>query len=357
MPDNIDKPLGGVGVKWKHIIEYLKTDYYFYIIGVNYKLESELLIKRDGYEYYDESVTVPISTNIHHGIDTSANQEEILKRFSKLVEFAIIIDGLCLHHARTLEKYDIKYMVCLDASIPKINMPLYYKSTDVLNDSCKNILCSEYYYTDFRKDFFEMYKYKNKVIHNSVNADLLNLIPKKKLPGENSKKILFVGRLVDDKNIGEVLSLNLPSDVDLILMGYDEYLPDFYKNILRNTKNYYYLGHVLTEERFSYMKAASAILSPSITEPFGIVCLEALACKVPLLTSFCDGIATWLRQDCAINCGITSTSIMESINYLFSLPQPEVSKLTLCGFDFVKKFSIESMVTEYKKCLDEVTSI
>ncbi len=50
------------------------------------------------------------------------------------------------------------------------------------------------------------------------------------------------------------------------------------------------------------MKEASAIIMPSIHEPFGLVALEALMIKTPLLCSIQGGLSDFLNND---NCWCT----------------------------------------------------
>ena len=81
------------------------------------------------------------------------------------------------------------------------------------------------------------------------------------------------------------------------------------------------------------------MIVPSIHEPFGIVCLEALASKCILLTSFQSGIKEYLTEDIALNCGVTSVEIEKSIDEWLKLSDNEIEQRNNLGVELCKKYS------------------
>ena len=82
---------------------------------------------------------------------------------------------------------------------------------------------------------------------------------------------------------------------------------------VEDNENAYYLGEKYGNEKINILKCMNAVIVPSIHEPFGIVCLEALASKCILLSSFQSGMKEYLTEDIALNCGVNSSQIEKSI--------------------------------------------
>jgi glycosyltransferase involved in cell wall biosynthesis len=98
-----------------------------------------------------------------------------------------------------------------------------------------------------------------------------------------------------------------------------------------------------------------AIIVPSHHEPFGIVCLEALASGCILLSSFESGMKEYLTEDVAINCGTSIDTITKAIEYWLNIDDSETRIQK--GYDLCKKYSWEKAGTAlegiYKKVLEK----
>ena len=99
-------------------------------------------------------------------------------------------------------------------------------------------------------------------------------------------------------------------------------------------KNYKY-----DDEKFQYLKSADAVIMPSIHEPFGIVALEALASGTILLCSIVDGLAEFINDTVAINCGITPENITEAINTWNKMSSEEIENKIQLGMNHASKYS------------------
>jgi glycosyltransferase involved in cell wall biosynthesis len=104
--------------------------------------------------------------------------------------------------------------------------------------------------------------------------------------------VLFVGRLVKDKNVGllvraiEVLAKQNP-DIECIVIGTGIEEKSTLKLIRRHKleSNIHLIGNLpRTRDIYAYMKAAKVLVLPSKREGFGMVVLEALACGTPVVT-------------------------------------------------------------------------
>lgn len=104
--------------------------------------------------------------------------------------------------------------------------------------------------------------------------------------------VLYVGRLVKDKNIDKliaavhIITTTLP-DVRCFIIGQGTEKARLQQLVAHNAlqKNITFLDPLPeAADVYSYMKAAKVFCSPSIREGFGITSLEALGCGTPVVT-------------------------------------------------------------------------
>jgi len=117
-----------------------------------------------------------------------------------------------------------------------------------------------------------------------------------KIPVE-SKVFLFVGRIVRDKGIQELvlafyeLKKKSKSPVDLILVGgYEnerEPVPDKIKDMISRTKNIHEVGFKLDVR--PYLQAADIFVFPSYREGFPNVIMQAACFNLPIIASDING--------------------------------------------------------------------
>jgi glycosyltransferase involved in cell wall biosynthesis len=85
-----------------------------------------------------------------------------------------------------------------------------------------------------------------------------------------------VGRVAVEKNLAAFLSLDLPGSKVVIGTGPEE------AELRRKFPNAVFLGALKDERLAAHLAAADAFVFPSLTDTFGVVQLEALACGVPV---------------------------------------------------------------------------
>lgn len=148
-----------------------------------------------------------------------------------------------------------------------------------------------------------------KILPNGV--DITKFSPKLQVDSYNNldthkdKLILFVGRFERRKGIHVLLkSLDLLKDsVTLAIIGPnrdDEYAKEVFLTInkQRNKGRHeiLYLGALEHGEIIKWLHRSSVFVCPSLSEPFGIVNIEAMACGIPVIASNTGGIKDIIRN-------------------------------------------------------------
>lgn len=107
--------------------------------------------------------------------------------------------------------------------------------------------------------------------------------------------VLFVGRMYPQKGPGYLIEampeiLNRKPEAKFVMCGSGA--TEHYRNIAKSQvgDKVHFPGYVTDEELLSLMKRSSMTVAPSVYEPFGIVPLEAAACRTPTVGSYTGGM-------------------------------------------------------------------
>jgi glycosyltransferase involved in cell wall biosynthesis len=176
-------------------------------------------------------------------------------------------------------------------------------------EAWKVICCSDYMVSHV-KWAFGLPTDKLVMIPNGVDAeaytrmeqdDLSSFRGKFALPEE--KIVLFVGRLVYEKGV-HVLVNAVPKVLEkvnakFIIVG-NGYMKEQLSNIVKNmglAHKVQFTGFVDDETLRKLQKCADVSVVPSLFEPFGIVALEAMAAKSPVVVSDTGGLSEIVEHD------------------------------------------------------------
>lgn len=140
-----------------------------------------------------------------------------------------------------------------------------------------------------------------KEYEKNVNVDLSSFRMKFALPEE--KIVLFVGRLVYEKGI-HVLINAVPKILEkvnakFVIVG-SGYMKESLSEIVRKmglSHKVLFTGFLDDETLRKLQKCADISVVPSLFEPFGIVALEAMAAKSPVVVSDSGGLSEIVEHD------------------------------------------------------------
>ena len=176
---------------------------------------------------------------------------------------------------------------------------------ELQHESWRVIVCTDYMRRECESAFGTPW-YKMDVIYNGVEPEKF-AVPQFASEGEraefraryalpNEKLIFFVGRMVREKGV-QILIDALPkirwgyNDAKLIIVGggHKQHLID-QVNAMGMQDYVVFTGFVPDEDLMKIFQVIDVACFPSLYEPFGIVALEAMAAKVPVVVSNAGGL-------------------------------------------------------------------
>ena len=161
-------------------------------------------------------------------------------------------------------------------------------------EAWKVIVCSSYMKRELNH-FFQLPDDKMRIIPNGVNIEGDQL--KVNTIQGYEKYIFFIGRLVREKGIQVLIDaapkiLNYFPEARFIIAGTGPYEEQLRARVrqLRLEHRVHFAGYVNDQLRTKLYKQSSVAVFPSLYEPFGIVALEAMAARTPVVVSDTGGL-------------------------------------------------------------------
>lgn len=138
------------------------------------------------------------------------------------------------------------------------------------------------------------------VIHNGVDSNIFRVLDKKK-PATSKIRLICVARLIKRKGIQYLLyalSNIKRNNIELMIVGtgdYEEQLRQLVKKLnLSQIVTFY--GYCPNEGLCRLYNDSDIFALPSLTESFGIVFAEAMACGLPIIGTRVGGIPEFVRD-------------------------------------------------------------
>lgn len=143
---------------------------------------------------------------------------------------------------------------------------------------------------------------------------------KQKLEWNKKFVVLFVGRLIKEKGIMEVISSqkNWPKGIFLAIAGTGP-LDEQIQSIVAKTKQIIYLGKVSQDKLPLYYSGSDVLIVPSTHEEgFGRVILESLACGTPVIGSNRGAIPEAMDESVGKLIKVNQSNIKRAVKYFYS---------------------------------------
>ncbi|MDO5557430.1 MAG: glycosyltransferase family 4 protein [Clostridia bacterium] len=219
-------------------------------------------------------------------------------------------DWLAAYSAKSLKNsFDIPLVSTIHATEAGRNSGIHDETQRYINDtewlltyeSTEVIVNSNFMKNDIQRLFGLPFE-KINVIPNGVNISTYNGVERdydfrRQYAADNEKIILYVGRLVYEKGIQNLISalpkiLDSYNDTKLIIVGKGGMMDELKAQVnnMGLSNKVYFTGYMAPKQVQKMYKCADISVFPSTYEPFGIVALEAMLAGVPTLVSDVGGL-------------------------------------------------------------------
>lgn len=143
-------------------------------------------------------------------------------------------------------------------------------------------------------------------------------VAKKKVGWFSKFSILFLGRLVREKGIFELLEAIrlVPQAINFYIIG-DGSLKENVEKVVKDYPNLHFLGKVPNELTPIYYSAADVVIVPSYEETLGRVNMEALACSTPVIGSLTGGLKEVVSKNVGLLFKVEPHDIAKTIIRLY----------------------------------------
>lgn len=243
----------------------------------------------------------------------SFNSEAI----SKAVAISGQINGLDVVHAhdwlaayagRSVSKiFEVPLVTTIHATEYGRNLGLHNRLQKEINEIEKNlaleadqvIACSRYMQKEI-STLFGLRPDDINIIPNGVDPGLFISLPERPgtLMDQTASNVFFIGRLVPEKGVKQLINC-FPAVIKeipkarLVIGGQGPEEKSLYKlaEKLDLRESVQFTGFLRDKERNYVYHEASIAVFPSLYEPFGIVALEAMATKTPVIVGNVGGLA------------------------------------------------------------------
>ncbi len=218
---------------------------------------------------------------------------------------------------------------------------------------------SENYANKFQ---FKPFLFKTHVIHNGIDLDDFKY-KEDKSPYKHTDRfnLLYLGRPVRQKGIPWLLEAKLPKNVilnfaladnrGLAALGQTNLCSELCN---QNPEQYQFLGDIRGTVKSNYLNWADAVIIPSITEPFGIVGLEALASKTLVISTLVEGLGNYMDSSFVIKIDKESSeAITDGIVRACKLGKVDKHTMIETGYEVAQNHDWRQKVIEIKNYLKE----
>lgn len=198
------------------------------------------------------------------------------------------------------------------------------------------IVCSHYMEGEI-KNVFQIPQDKVAVIPNGVDADNYTSRSRKasrdQYAAPDEKIIFYVGRLVREKGVQVLLDaaphiLTYHPQTKFVIAGKGPFLEPLKRQAaaLGIANRVYFTGYIDDDLRNNLYSWADVAVFPSLYEPFGIVALEAMAARTPVVVADSGGLGEIVRhgEDGLLTYSGNSHSLAQNI--LAIIKQPKLSE-------------------------------
>lgn len=225
----------------------------------------------------------------------------------------------------------------------------------VVNASDASIVIDYSSYTALKAEGIEKVYYVPNPITKAINDAAVSVNPLEIASNRESGTILFVGHLLKDKGLFELVEActQIKEVSKLVVVGFGAPGIQYELMSIAKTRDngewLEFTGDLKREDVFEHYKKCSVFCLPSYTEGFPYVVLEAMSFGAPIVATSVGAIPEMLSEDCGVVIGIKS---VEQIVNVVSDLLANKEKATAMGNNAHNKvfgnFTIDIVYQKYK---------
>ena len=184
----------------------------------------------------------------------------------------------------------------------------------------------------------------------------------KQSKGYPKKLILYVGRLIEQKGILDLLKafqilFREQSDLGLLVIGtgeQEEQCEEFCR--INNLKNIFFVGFLHQEELPVYYAISDIFVLPTRSDPWGLVLNEAMACKLPVISSDVAGATYDLISQGENGYIFKKGNIQQLTAYIEGILNDEQKRIRMGqrSFDIIKDYSPSKCAQGFIQAIREI---
>lgn len=170
------------------------------------------------------------------------------------------------------------------------------------------VIATTHYMAAQCRDFFRVPAEKIDIVANGVYTERFDVLPerdsdeirsfRRRFATDEEQIVFHVGRLVGEKGAGQLVAA-APAIVagspraKFVIAGRGPMLDELQRQVrvMGLESRFFFTGFLPDEERDLLYRAADCAVFPSLYEPFGIVALEAMAARTPVVVTKTGGLA------------------------------------------------------------------
>ncbi len=352
-------PYGGAELYLKRVIEILGKNAEIHILTQSWPEDTSFIIhKLRPVPFFSE---VFFAFQARQFVQHHKNEFPLTISFDRTIYQTIYraSDGC---HLRWLKqrRFINSTLKCLSFKVNPHHLALRWLEEKCLKNSKMIIVNSKMVKKDYEYFYGKELSAKCIVCYNGINLEKFSPVEEEQkfhlraeLEIPDGKIILFVGSGFERKGLIFLIKAMqlLPEDFKLVVLGRDKHLKHFQRLVykLKLEKNIFFLGASKDIVRFYQM--ADVFVLPTLYDPFANVCLEAMACGLPVITTTANGVAEILEE--GKNGFVMDFPIEEeNLAYLIKKALQNREKMAFYARKTAEAFPLERAVKEMVKIIE-----
>ncbi|MDD5553088.1 MAG: glycosyltransferase family 4 protein [Candidatus Omnitrophica bacterium] len=202
----------------------------------------------------------------------------------------------------------------------------------------------------------------NDYFHNSCDSKRENAGLFKESKGYPRKIILYIGHLIDEKGVSDLLKAfslfsKERSDSGLLLIGSGKDEIKYREFCAANKiNNVFFAGFIDQKELPAYYAIADLFILPTHKDTWGLVLNEAMACGLPVISSNAAGAAYDLIVPCENGYIFEKSNFEQLSNYLKDIFSDEQKSIAMGkkSFEIVQNYSPEKCAQGFIEAINGV---